>query len=459
MELIECLKAVRVIPLERGGLAWASLSWGVNGIFWLLDLYPLVKKKSRRETTAVMLLPGLIFVTVAIVSSLTLGIATGLPIGNGFPFMKKRVCVELLILAALFLAMWFLAMWLRGGRNDTWKKRIIWALSYVPDLIIVGCILTVSLARLIKGTYFLLEFWDLSSALGFTYNIFAWLYIYGIMTLLIRSALLLVAILTRLISIRIPVGAYRENSHPTRRFLWYAAICQNAYLRGVLALFVPLNLYFVVQLLTEDTNSVRGIVTGVVGSSFFIAEAFTAIVFALKPTAENLRRFSKWGDRRAFLEQFCREYFNETPVLKTSDYTITRHFLVDERSTVNVYYLEMLKGWSYCQRVSMTDHEQKNSTDWIEPHTVDQAQRSGWQWEISFFGGDICVIEKEDESADAVLKSLSSCRDSYQLGERSALQSGIRQYNSQGDGFDKLLHFGVGAVCFSLVAIMLIAGF
>lgn len=460
MELITNLKNVWTMPLGGDGFVWASLSWGVNAIFWLLDLYPLVKKKSRRETVAVMLLPGFIFVSVAVISSLMLGITTGKAIGNGLPFMGKRVCIELLILALLFLAAWFLAMRLRGSRNDTWKRRLFWALSYVPDLIVVGCILTVSLSRLIGGTYLLPKLWSLSQTLGFTsYNIFAWLYIYGIVTLLIRLALLLVAIFTRLISMRIPEGAYRENTHPTRRFLWYAAVCQNAYLRGVLAFFVPLNLYMAAMAFMDEPDLPQEIVIFVGLMSFFVAVAFTAALIALKPTVGNLRRFSKWGDRQELLEQFCREYFNETPVFRTSDYTVTRHFLVDERSTVDVYYLEMLKGWSYCQRVSKTNYEQKNNTYWSQPHTVNQAQCSGWQWEITFLGGDICVIEKEDESADAVIKSLSSYWNAHQLGERPTSKSGIRQYNSQGDGFDKLFHFGVGAVCFTLAATLVIAGF
>lgn len=174
MELIENLKNVWVIPLEGDGFVWASMAWIVNCIFWLLDLYPLVKKKSRRETAAVMLLPGFIFVAIALLASLLLGITTGAPLEDGFPFMGKRVCAELLVLASAFLAVWFLAMRLRGSRNDTWKKRLFWALSYVPDLIIVACILTVSLARLIGGTYLLPKLWSLSAALGFTsYNIFA----------------------------------------------------------------------------------------------------------------------------------------------------------------------------------------------------------------------------------------------------------------------------------------------
>lgn len=460
MELIENLKNVWVMPLGGDGFAWAWMAWIVNGIFWLLDLYPLVKKKSRRETTAVMLLPGFIVVSVAVLSSTMLGITTGIPLEGGVPFMEKQVCIELLMLVSLFLAMWFLAMWLRGGRNDTWKKRLFWALSYVPDLIVVGCILAVSLSRLIGGTYLLSELWSLSTALGFTsYNIFAWLYVYGITTLLIRLALLLVAISARLISMRIPVGTYRENSHPSRRFLWYAAICQNAYLRGVLAFFVPMNVFFLALFLMEKPDSLEGMVM-VVGFIFFIgAEAFTAVLITLKPTVENLRRFGKWGDRKALLEQFCREYFNEMPVLRTENYTVTRHFLVDERSTAAVYYLEMLKGWSCCQMVSMTNYEQKNNTYWSQPHTVDQAQRSGWQWEISFLGGDICFIEKEDTSADVLIKSISGYWDSHQLGERPAIQSGIRQNNGQGDGFDRLFRFGVGAVCLLLFTLYVVTSF
>lgn len=419
MELIENLKYVWVIPLGGEGFAWAPLTWIVNSILWLLDLYPLVKKKSRQETVAVMMLPGFIFFCIAILSSLMLGITTGAPLGDGQLFMKERVCIELLVLDLFFLAMWFLAMWLRRGRNDTWKKRILWALSYVPDLIVAGCILTVSLARLLGGAYLLEKLGGLSVKLGFTlYNIFAWLYVYGITTILIRLALLLVAIFARLISMRIPVGNYHENSYPLRRFLWYAAVCQNAYLRGVLAFFVPMNLFFVALFLVERPSSSEEITT-IVGFIFFLlAETIVAIRVTLKPTRANLRRFSKWGERKAFLEKFCREYFNEPPLIKTSDFTVTRNFLVDERSTVCVYYLQKLKDWRCCKRVSLLEYEQENKIYWSQPHTVDRAQRSGWQWEISFRDGAICIIEKEDADVDAIIKRINSYWHTYQSDKR-----------------------------------------
>lgn len=103
MELIENLKYVWVIPLGGEGFAWAPLTWIVNSILWLLDLYPLVKKKSRQETVAVMMLPGFIFFCIAILSSLMLGITTGAPLGDGQLFMKERVCIELLVLDLFFL--------------------------------------------------------------------------------------------------------------------------------------------------------------------------------------------------------------------------------------------------------------------------------------------------------------------------------------------------------------------
>ena len=461
MELFEILKTVWRVPLGSGETAflWGQAGWLVNGICWLLDLYPLVKKNSRQETIAVMMLPGFIMVAAASVSSLFLGISTGVPLQGGLPLMRERVCVELIILAALFLALWFLAIWLRGSRNDTWKKRLLWAVSYVPDLIVVGCIIVVSLSRLFWGTYLLSDLWDVSVALGFTsYNIFAWLYVYGITTLLIRLALLLVAIFSRLVSMRIPIGAYGENSHPTRRFLWYSGVCQNAYLRGVMAFFTTCVLIIAVAFWMEGADDFKSAVTMVVFLLFFGAIAFGAALVALKPTVGNLRRFGKWGDKRALLEQFCREYFNEQPILRTENYTMTRHFLVDERSVAGVYYLEMLKGWSCCQRVMLTEYEQQKKIYWSQPHTVDLSQRSGWQWEIAFLGEDVCIVEKEDESAQELIKCIGQYWDSHQLEDRLNRQSDIRPNSGQGDGFDKLFEIAVGAVCFLLMAAMIVSG-
>lgn len=414
MELFKSLQSVVIVPLGDLDFWGWQIGWVVNGVCWLLDLYPLVKKKSLRETNGVMLLPGFIVLSVAVMSVGMLGITKGPLLDDGMAFMEHGACVELLILAVLFMAVWIFAMRLRGSRNDTWKKRLLWSVSYVPDLVIVTGIIVVALARLLGEKFLLSDLRDASAALGFSsYNVFAWIFAYGVVTLLIRLGLLLVAIFARFISMRIPIGTYQENSHPTLRFVRYSAICQNAYLRGVLAFFVAIIGIMVAAVLLEGTSDLDEILLLLFIVLMFAAEGFGGAMIALKPTKENLRRFRKWGDKKYLLEQFCREYFNETPIMRTEDYTLTRNFLVDERSVASVYYLGKLKGWSCCQVISLTSYEQKKNPIWSQCHTVERSKRSGWQWEIYFEGDDVCSIEKEDASVNELLKGINRYWESH----------------------------------------------
>ena len=456
MELIKSLQSVLTDSFEKTVyLPWWQVVLPVNGLCWLLDLGLSMKRKSRQETIAVMMLPGIVTFFVAILTTLMVAITTGPRLGDGNAFMELRVCVELLLLTVLFLALWILNMKLQRGGGGTWKKRILWMISYVPDILITGSILAVVMARLAGGVNPLAELRDTSAALGFsTYNVFAWLFCYAIVTLLIRLVLLLIALFARLISMRIPVGSYRENGHPVRRFVWYAAVCQNAYLRGVFAFFTFVLLVLSMAFVLEGVDSTEGAIMSVMFLLFFAVIDFGGIMVSLKPTVVNLRRFGKWGDRRALLEQFCREYFNEPPVLRTEHYTLTRHFLVDERSVVSVYYLEMLKGWKCWQVASETEREQQDKVYWSQPHTMSWDERSGWWWEISFLDGDTCFVEKEDVCADELIKGVSRYWETHQLGDRSVQQSAIRTRNGGKDGYDKL--FGI---VFQVVLIFMITAY
>lgn len=414
MELFKSLQSVVIVPLGELDFWGWQIGWVVNAVCWLLDLYPMVKKKSLRETNGVMMLPGFIVLSVAVMSAGMLGITKEPRLDDGMVFMEHGVCVELLILAVLFMAVWLFAMRLRGGRNDTWKKRLLWSVSYVPDLVIVTGIIVVASARLLGERFLLRDLRDASAALGFSsYNVFAWIFAYGVVTLLIRLGLLLVAIFARFISMRIPMGAYQENSHPILRFVRYSAICQNAYLRGVLAFFATIIVIMVAAILLEGTNDLDEILLLVFVVLLIAAEGFGGAMIALKPTKENLRRFRKWGDQKSLLEKFCREYFNEAPIMRTEDFTLTRNFLVDERSVVSVYYLDKLKGWKCCQVISLTSYEQKKNPIWSQCHTVERSKRSGWQWEIYFEEDDVCSIEKEDASVNELMKGINRYWESH----------------------------------------------
>lgn len=474
MELIGILKYMQEDPWDAQGPAWLAMwLWMIVAISWFIDLYPLLKKKSQRETMAVVALPGLVVLCVAVLSTLLLGITTGPRLNDGQAFMEWRPSVELLITAVAFLLIWFLSLKMHGQKNTTWRKRLFWAVSYIPDFIVAVCMLVVSLGRLAGGKYFLAEMEPFSAALGFReYNIFAWIFAYSVMMLLIKFGLLLVALLARLITARIPVGRYREDGHPARRFIWYALFCQNAYFRGMVAMFLPLAAFFTVLFFGEFNRKWDMMLVTII----FMIYSCTAtyIMFTLWPLVRTLRGFGVWGDRNAKLEQFCREYFNEPPVLRTENYTMTRHFLVDERSVVEVYCLEMLESWKCCfegdalpmksgtvqspfgraMQFAQGENPPVKASTMGKPYTVGKAERSGWEWRIAFLDGKICCMEKEDKDAEAILKKLRQYMEIHQLKNRSG-QELLTLRNSRENGiYEKLWAVCFGALLLSFLMMM-----
>lgn len=419
MKVYDILSNLNEIPLGTEQGPWTLLFAWLIVASWFLDLYALVKKKSQRETFAVMAFPGCVAFMVAMLSTTLMGISTdrSLLLENIPAFLEEETCGELLLLALVYLVLWVIAVKLRGRKNDTWKMRLLWSVSYIPDLVTAGIMLILSLTLLGPGRdFFAGKLLSLSETETDGAWIFVWLFAYGIQQLLLRMLLLLTVIFARLATIRIPLKKYPDGGHPLRRIFCYVAFCQNAYLRGVLTLSIPAGIFFtlLVTMLSEDPHAEWPMI--ILFVSLIHAAAALYILITLKPSVAALRNFERWGDKKTLAEQFCQEFFNEEPVFRTENFTVTRHYLVDERSVAEIYYLEMLDKWS-CVTVLAGDNASNHMS---KAYTVDKSRRSGWEWMIRFMDGKICSIEKEDRDVERVLALLKQYQEIHLLGMHSS---------------------------------------
>ncbi|MDE6675830.1 MAG: hypothetical protein K2K19_13655, partial [Acetatifactor sp.] len=315
----------------------------LNIALYLMDLYALVKKKSPGETVMIMLLPGAITVMGAAMFSFFLQI----PANTGLERVwtenvSPRLWMELLGLAGLFAFLWCLTWRLWQRKRENRLRVVQWIFSYSLDFLMVFLLLVVGAAGLIGGV----DLPVLAGRLvaGFGYNLFLYLFLYGVAALAFKMGLFLLAGLTQIFSARVSRFPYREGKSPTASFLLYAVLCQNARVRGALAYWIPMLCFGV------WTSSIANEFVFRVIFPIFIALAFMLyFLIAVRPIAEDMARFSKWGDRKQVLAQFCREYFLEEPLIKNRDFTVTRHFLADERGMIEVFSFDALAnvngGW------------------------------------------------------------------------------------------------------------------
>ena len=95
------------------------------------------------------------------------------------------------------------------------------------------------------------------------------------------------------------------------------------------------------------------------------------------------------------MELFCREYFCEPPVLKGRDYTVTRHFLVDERAALQIWYWEQLKSWN---------------TNW-------NMDIQGPRKVIRFRDGRECLMKPDEDPADQVIAYAKQYYEGHGMGK------------------------------------------
>ena len=384
-----------------------------NCALYLMDLYALVKKKTQGETIMVMFLPGTITIMGTVLFSLFLQIPANADLERVW---TEAVCpglwTELLCLAGLFMALWFLTWRLWRRKRENRFAAVRWIFSYSPDFLMVILLVAVGAAGLIAGADLPVLMGRAMTGLG--YNMALYLFLYGVAALAFRIALMLLAGLTQLCSARVSHFPYQEGHNPTTSFLLYAVLCQNARMRGMLAFWIPA-LWFA-GWIAGVTNEFE---LRVILPIFIVLAAMLYLLFALRPIADNMARFDRWGDRRQILTLFCREYFLEEPLIKNGDFTVTRHFLADERGMIEVYAFDMLAnvkgGW-------MSD------------------PKKGWVRQLSFVDGGTCVIGKDNMGAEEIFRYAKQYREMQELAGMGNAAQRLRPAGGEGL-YHKLFRF------------------
>ena len=154
------------------------------------------------------------------------------------------------------------------------------------------------------------------------------------------------------------------------------------------------------------------------------------LLFASRPLADDMARFDEWGNRNEVLTRFCREYFLEEPMVKTDDFTITRHYLADERGMIEVFSFDALE---------------KIDNSWVSD------PKKGWVRKLTFLDGGCCTISRSDAGADEIFRYAKQYWEMQQL----AMQGRTEQQKIQPAGreglYYKVLYFVVAALAMTFL--------
>lgn len=214
----------------------------LNAGLYLVDLYHLVKRKSKAETVSLMAIPGalaILFVAVTAFSThvpyllsatyrseiLSLLITT----------MQRETNLALLLVVFLYPVLGGIGLWRQRRHEHGSRKR--WVLSCIPDYF--ACIILVCGIgyHLLFGESILHSVLknardgDLLALYG-SHGIWLYLWMYGIYILACKEAVLLVGFLSELLLMRIPLR-YRNGKNAAMFVGFYYLFCQNAVFRGV----------------------------------------------------------------------------------------------------------------------------------------------------------------------------------------------------------------------------------
>lgn len=361
-----------------------------NTIFYLIDLYELIRRRSKAETAAMLAIPG----TVSLMGAALAALFVHVPgLGDLEEFLTAldslELCTGLFLIAVVYVLLWAVCFALRRGRQ---KKDVArWMLSCVPDACFVLMISICSLYRLAAG----------ASLFRSVSEWVLWIYLYAVYLLSCKVLLFALYLVVQLYSIRLVCFRWKEGDSPSLFLFCYYVFFQNAIFRNIaafeLGILIPLTLAVHGEGWTGEMVLVMGFL--------YLCGIFTAI-FSLRPVMESLDRFRRWGDPRQLKEQFCREYFIEEPVWKNESYTITRDFLVDTQRPAAFYYwrdLKCVEDWS------LEEERQKSifADLWAHRDGGRKTLQKGGRRirRINFYnGGCFQVTEEEREGSAFVFK-------------------------------------------------------
>lgn len=114
----------------------------------------------------------------------------------------------------------------------------------------------------------------------------------------------------------------------------------------------------------------------------------------------------------------------EEPLIKNRDFTVTRHFLADERGMIEVFSFDALAhvkgGWVW------------------DP-------KKGWVRNLPFLDGGNCAVNKDDMGAEEIFRYARQYWETQQLANRSVTER--QRLQAAGDGlYDKLFRFVIMAL-------------
>ena len=320
-----------------------------NALVYIIDFYSLVKRKSRKETAAIMVIP----ITLSVLGSAMLEMFVSIPglqkLGKFASALQHRKLHFALIGLVLFYGiLWTFSLFFHRILKRKDFQRFI--LSCILDYVFILCLLAGSISVLVSG----------DKSFLFESKRILWLYLHAIYLLSCKILLLVVGLMVRLYCTRLTMFRWREGKNASSFLFRHFAIYQNAMVRSVLLIELGILIPLTVALAWEGWNLQA---TGIMGF-LYLCGAFVVLV-NLSPCMKMLDLFGRWGNPSRTKEMFCREYFCEEPVFRNESYTVTRHFLIDEQMPATVYYLPMLYkvgNWVY-------DEKGRSRTLWFSDGT------------------------------------------------------------------------------------------
>lgn len=334
----------------------------LNAGLYLVDLYHLMKRKSKAETVSLMAIPGvfaILFVAVTVISTHVPNLLRETSRASRLSLLLTTMMPEtnhaLLLVVFLYPVLWGIGFWRQRRHEHGSRKR--WVLSCIPDYtawIIMVCGIGYHLVygeSILHSVLKNAKDGDLLALYG-SHGIWLYLWMYGIYILACKEAVLLVGFLSELLLMRIPLR-YRSGKNAVTFVGFYYLFCQNAVFRGTFLAEAALVIPLCVVILREAASP-----SGVDSFSlaymafFLLTGAVFVVLIVIRPVMRTLSCFDAWGERKQIRELYCTEYFLMQPVSRNRSFTVTYHFIIDEQDAAGVYYLPLLtsiSGWIYSE--------------------------------------------------------------------------------------------------------------
>lgn len=364
----------------------------VNAGFYLVDLYRLMKRKSKAETFSVMAIPGAFVIISLAMAAVFIHVPN--PLSNASPTgfthlvevtMLPQTNLSLLPVALLYPILWGIGLLRQKGREHGSRRR--WVLSCIPDYI--------ALLLLISGVLFHLLCWEdiLNDILRYadsgnwrllyaSYGLWICIWMYAIYVLVCKEAVLFAGFLSELLLARIHLR-YHSGQNASAFVTFYFLFCQNAVLRGVF-LMESMLVFPLCAVIIKEMPAAGGRIFQEVHFVLFLLVAMVFVVLTvIYPIMRTLACFDAWGERRQMRELFCTEYFLLQPIAKNRVFTVTYHFIIDEKDAAGVYYIPLLtkiSGWIFLKNkkekvkqltfadgrtLELTEHEMESAKEML----------------------------------------------------------------------------------------------